>query len=102
MTVEENNKLIAEFMGLSTKKVWADCIAFAPSGREIGGYVEPSFYYHSSWDLLMPVCQKIFKTEVTAFNVFQLYVSDALRTAEIKEVYYSVISFIEYYNNQPS
>lgn len=59
ISIEEGNKIIAEFMGLSTEKIWADCIVFSQHGKEIGGYVEPSFSYHSSWDWQVPAWSKI-------------------------------------------
>ena len=54
MNTQENNKLIAEFMGLEI--VNADIILY-----ELNGIAYPinKLQYHKSWDWLMPVVQKI-------------------------------------------
>ena len=44
-----NNKLIAEFMGIDTN--WAKS-------------TDDTYNYHESWDWLMPVVQKCYETEI--------------------------------------
>ncbi len=61
MTAEEvlkGNKLIAEFMG-------------KPTG--IGISIGTFNYYHFSWSQLMPVVEKLCKTELTYANVDEKY-----------------------------
>lgn len=53
--------------------------------------------YHSDWNWLMSVAEKILSLDA-GLNTYQLYLSDALRTADINEVYQSVYYFIESYN----
>jgi len=60
--------------------------------------------YHTSWDWLMPVVQKILTTNTGTLDVYSLYVSDSLRTANIDDVYESVIDFLTWYptpSNKP-
>lgn len=51
--------------------------------------------YHSSWDALMPVVQKIVNADMDSFDSYALWVSDSLRTADIKQVYQAVYNYIE-------
>ena len=54
-----DNKLIAEFMGLSIKEgvcYYTDADDMFPMGIEVK---EPYIPYHTSWDWLMPVVEKI-------------------------------------------
>jgi len=88
MTTQEGNKLIAEFMGLSTQKVWADCVIIMEDGREVGGYIDPYFSYDYSWNDLMPVVKKIH--EINTIGIAMHY--------EIDRQWNTVISFIEWYN----
>lgn len=54
--------------------------------------------YHSSWDWLMPVVQRIVNADMDTFDSYALWVSDSLRTADIKQVYAAVVNYIEQYN----
>jgi len=71
----DNNKLIAEFMG-----------------------VKPPLYmeYHISWDWLMPVAKKCINPEDNTEGWDNLAV--ALTTCNIEEVYQAVVEFIKEYN----
>lgn len=89
--ITQNNKLIAEFMGdkhsLAVNKV-----------NENGGH------YYTSWDWLMPVVEKIGQMG----NKGSLECPIRLKSAEqfkhcsiwspIKAVYYDVVDFINWYN----
>ena len=77
----ENNKLIAEFMGY----IYEDDI-LVPE--------EPQ--YHTSWDWLMPVIQKI--EEECGGVPKQLL--DVSFYDEIGDVYQAVVEFIKQYNNE--
>jgi len=100
MSKQETNKLIAGFMGLPTEKVWADCVAISEDGRELGGYVESYFNYDYSWDNIMPVVQKILSINQETMETYSLYLEDSLRSADIKNVYKSVVNYIEWRNSQ--
>lgn len=116
MTTEQGNKLIAEFMGKSTKKVWADCVLITETGKKLGGLVDPSFYYHSSWDWLMPVLEKIRNDHFVNIEMYGDYTfvritkdkdlpnnkrqirSEHKQT--ITAIYGATIQFIQWYNSQ--
>jgi|ERR1035437_2115565 hypothetical protein len=104
----EGNKLIAEFVG---KEVPHTQMTFA--GNRITTYVKVSdlgdedwkrvmLCYHSSWNYLMPVVEKILKTDTGTLDVYSLYVSDSLRTANINDVFEAVIDYIKWYNKYKS
>jgi len=135
MTTQEGNKLIAEFYGVTFEI--AD-LAHYPEGRHEWfvkfpngecfkkyGAIEDAirlcdFKYHTSWDWLMPVVEKICNTEMTfklesvfewdnkeKYNPkysmeirdggFHLKGSDQSKNL-IEVVYQSVIQFIQWYN----
>ena len=63
MNTQENNKMIAEFMGLSIKEgvcYYTDADDMFPMGIEVE---EPYLPYDKSWNWLMPVIQKCYKVE---------------------------------------
>lgn len=119
MTLEESNKLIADFMGLSTVEkhgelLWADWDGLH------------STKYHTSWDWLMPVIEKIESIPIVenvriaesfvniqvvnkdgiSHTTFQIFYTnngryfkqeDDLET-KIQAVYQAVTQFIQWYN----
>ena len=72
-----NNKLIAEFMGLS--------------GRCNGKY-------DKSWDWLMPVVEKCYESGAEENEVGDI--THALLDCDIKETYNAVVEFIKEYNKE--
>lgn len=112
MNNQENNKLIAEFMGMQDY-------------QEMGEYVTPN--YNTSWDWLMPVVEKIrtipsydwdkFGTDVTITGdkttiksgcygnrkhsdyFFNKTFRGKFNTTEA--TYQSVVEFINHYNRKP-
>ena len=91
--MEENNKLIAEFMGayFDDKGMTRLCGRF---GLERVNTL--NLKYHTSWDWLMPVVQKI-EQDCEGVPQEMLYIS---LYSDINEVYNAVIEFINNYNNQ--
>ena len=104
----EGNKLIAEFMGAEWHKdFFKDVCIISPSNI--------SYKFHTSWDWLMPVIEKI-KILVMEDDSDELYnseeevwdkISEALYwdnithtlvQIEIKSVYQAVVEFIKKYN----
>lgn len=89
----EENKLIAEFMGLIEssidKKYWTEK---TKEGIGKGELVE--LKYHKSWDWLMPVVEKI---EQVHEGVPQELIKLSLFST-IDEVYNAIIEFIKWYN----
>ena len=91
------NKLIAEFMSMEDY-------------QEMGEYVTPN--YHSSWDWLMPVVEKIESLRDANGNAYRFTID--MCNAQIEETnieilggrfkldttYYAVVQFINQYNNK--
>jgi hypothetical protein len=94
MNTQENNQLIAEFMGYE--------VLYRPYSN---GFIQLSetelcdvddLEYHSSWYWLMPVAKKCINPEVNTEGWDNLAV--ALTTCNIDEVYQAVVEFIKQYN----
>ena len=89
-----NNKLIAEFMGV-------------PQGKHTHFMVEPfalesyadvdDLKYDASWDWLMPVAEKCLKTGEPSDGQ-HYFINDALLTCNIEVVYDRVVEFIKEVN----
>lgn len=120
-TILNGNKLIAEFMGYNI--LAKDNIsAFEKFGKDGGFYRDIKLLeYHSSWNKLMPVIEKICKLKIGdgdeyveyacprtfgmldknglfmfRFNGFQLHSCETL----IEAAWFGVIDFIEWYNTK--
>jgi hypothetical protein len=85
-----NNKLIAEFMGIVYPKldnvIVIDNVVIK----------ENELQYDTSWDWLMPVAKKCINPEDNTEGWDNLAV--ALTTCNIEEVYQAVVEFIKAYN----
>lgn len=103
----KDNKLIAEFMGYKT----SNCITYRINDISL----EPKeMQYHSSWDWLMPVVDKIRMLEIVEdFNInitcdvciegisnlsIHIYVEGNSTT--LKTTYKAVVEFIKWHNKQ--
>lgn len=103
-TIEENNRLIADFMG----QLFHNGNTFIPEhNRYIGFKNFSSFFkvsdlrYHESWDWLMPVVEAIYNTGLDEQNTNEIGdVTHALLDVNINAVHEAVINFIEFYNKQ--
>ena len=92
--MKDDNKLIAEFMGLSIKEgvcYYTDADDMFPMGIEVE---EPYLPYHTSWDWLIPVVNKI---EMECEGV-PIQLLDCNLYSEIGEVYQAVVEFIKEHN----
>lgn len=99
-----DNKLIAEFMGLPL----VPCSIGTEHGIVTEGYKHPKvdvpvipsgMQYHTSWDWLMPVVQKI--EDYLSDNVGEVgYFDDGLTSNDIEVRYQAVVEFIKEYNDE--
>ena len=92
--MEENNKLIAEFMGLDTEVFWSGKVNYYFSSS---WYEEHELSYNVSWDWLMPVINKCFDV---AEDGQMSDIMHHLQVAEMDSTYDAVVEFINNYNNQ--
>ena len=122
--MEENNRIIAEFMGWSTHPRHGDKYLINKSKDRVNlpWYSECNweaslreFNYHSDWNILMPVIEKIEKefcsTNIHYYSQKQMYSVDfsgfnikyeesEYGDDKIKILYDSCIKFINFYNKQ--
>lgn len=102
----ESNRLIAEFMGMPKCGRCEDCGAYQYSAAVI--YQPEDMKYHTSWDWLMPVVEKIdslgdFTLVKIERNYCQIVNQNAplisiASESKISAVYTAVIQFIQWYN----
>jgi hypothetical protein len=110
MTREEllkENKLIAEFMGAFKEEGQLVNILTVPLGND-EWYLdiddEESGQFHTSWDWLIPVIDKIYssdeyyKYKSDSIGIFEREVF--INTKYIEETFKSVVEFINWYNKQ--
>ena len=115
--VLEGNKLIAEFMGykLVKKKTLTYKYWEKPIRGEFGDDIdvlcsEYKLIYHTSWDWLMPVLQKIAKLVIeedwgNRYNQMMTrwkVISHCLTELKHDEIYDATLLFIKWYNQQPN
>jgi len=106
MNRQENNKIIAEFMGLKYYEPFFEVTEESQmerievrEGKAISfGYMfEPhELKYHESWDWLMSVVKKCFQTGDDTYEWDNIM--DTLFTCDIDIVYAQVVEFINQYN----
>jgi hypothetical protein len=104
----DNNKLIAEFIGLhdeilSTGNIhsWSDAPFFyitEDSKEKVMEGIAKYSKYHTSWDWLMPVVQRCYKIDNE--EGFDNLV-DAVSTLDLGGTYEAVVWFIQEYNLTP-
>jgi len=97
MNTQENNKMIAEFMGLSIKEgvcYYTDEDDMFPMGIEVE---EPYIPYDEDWNWLMPVVDKI--EDYLSDNVGKVgYFDECLISNDLDIRYNAVVEFINQYN----
>jgi len=105
MNTQENNKLIAEFMGvfdkiLSTNNIhsWSDAPYFYTtenSKEKVEENIAKYAKYSTSWDWLMPVVKKC-REESNAEDSHWESVYYSLEGCDIDVTYQSVVNFIKW------
>lgn len=105
----EGNKLIAEFMGgkydkdtnfpIHPNDIWLP-IHGITNYTTINMGCGKILLYHSSWDWLLPVVEKILGTENNSSDWEKHYtqIHDSLWLINIESVWLSVVEFIKWYN----
>lgn len=106
MTTTEQNKLIAEFMGVEfINGVYGNCISAMP----MKPFTSDSLKYNYSWDWLMPVAEKIesmqWKVDIEYRYTYihnpvtdMYFETESERTTKLSACLDSVIQFIQWYN----
>ena len=99
--MKENNKLVAEFMGLDSFK---DSLASLHQGKiNVDVDVYEQAQYHTSWDWLMPVIEKCLvgeaeqSEEISNTTIKNIY--DGICSQDISFAYKSVVEFIKEQKN---
>lgn len=112
MNHEEENKLIAEFMEL--KRYWDGRYGWIypnPVQGERGSVLgDKGLKYHSSWEWLMPVIEKIEKANYgfkMCRKVVEIYFDDSKEViltvkenSRLNSLHKAVVEFIKWYNQQ--
>ena len=101
-TIIDGNKLIAEFMGVSHAAVDGNLYYY------VNGDSYDTLEYHTSWDWLMPVVEKIYKlmnaiTEIETNTTWAVLVSrleESILRFKIADVFLVTVEAIKWYNNQ--
>lgn len=103
--VIEGNKLIAEFMGgrvtaIGTCKPYpSDLPHWAKQLQDFDWIKIGGYEYHSSWDWLRPVIEKIFEQSL-AYPTEANKVCDMKIVVGIKYAWPKVVEFIKFYNTK--
>jgi hypothetical protein len=84
-----DNKLIAEFMGY----LFENEEYYLPLYNSGDWFKEDELMFNESWDWLMPVVNKCLKTGDNTGKWDEIY--STVCTIDIKEVYKTVVKFIE-------
>ena len=108
----EDNRLIAEFMGLdsqilSTNNVhsWNDAPFYyitKDSKEKVMESISKYSKYHTSWDWLMPVVKRIVRDvelDVGYKDEYREHLMDVVPFAKIEDVHEAVVDFIKNQNN---
>ena len=102
--MKNENKLIAEFMGLDIISLEQFLVGVQSTIARIkidrkdyicpiaDGYLEDDLKYHTSWDWLMPVIDKCYQEHMSKD------IADAVMTCDIDKAYQVIVKFINQYN----
>ena len=103
--LNENNKLIAEFMGAQLYPPndydIHSCTMLDVTEDEGQQHFTPEqMLFNSSWDWLMPVVQQCYESQQFGENNLIGDITHALVDIDIEEVNKAVIAYIKWHNNQ--
>ena len=92
----KDNKIIAEFMGLTEPFELPQFGTIRPDGEFKTEFNTHQLKYHTSWDWLMPVANEIIKSRDEQNADWDLTdLKYALQTTNIEYVYKAVVEFIK-------
>ena len=106
MNTQENNRLIAEFMGMvydnhndQPNKYWEltdeqNFVSQKPYPQD------KDLKFHSDWNWLMPVVIECFNKHESVSDDFNFKLNDALLETNIESLYKAVVEFIVWFNSQ--
>ncbi len=109
ISIEEGNKLIAEFMQLQVvitpisvtndfESVIGSSVLYRLSNSNGRVINQSELQYHTSWDWLMPAVEKILFKSGDNHAQLDAKLISALSTIDIKQVWFAVIDFIKWFN----
>lgn len=101
MTTEENNKLIAEFMGLTEPFELPQFGTIRPNGDFKTEFLAHQLRYHNSWDWLMPVVEKISDMKSWSINATLDWLSESQERDglyNLSDINKSAVQFINQHN----
>ena len=93
MNTQENNKLIAKFMGIAPNEAGVYHIS------KHKGYSLENLLYHTSWDWLMPVVNKC-RNESNPEDSHWEAIYYSLEDCDRDVTHHAVVEFINQYNKQ--
>lgn len=94
MKTTDNNKLIAEFMGMEPNEN-----GMYQYTTSVDDYTTDDLsYFEYSWDWLMPVVEKCYDNGAEGEEIGDI--THALLDCDLKSTYQAVVQFINQYNNQ--
>jgi len=97
-TIEGNND-IAKFMGFELTRYGYWMSEKTPTGSIAGWYKPNEMKYHSSWDWLMPVVEKINRWHINNLcEKMDFYLFQQSITSSIDMVWDGCVQFIQWYN----
>lgn len=104
MNTQENNKLIAEFMGAEKTHIQSVGDIYCPVPSKNGSEYEDKLQYQTSWDWLMPVVDRIetlsgkLPTHIGNIPNDEDWESNNFLSTNINATYKAVVEFINQYN----
>jgi hypothetical protein len=101
-TLEEKNRMIAEFMGMQkTELGWYDNDEVLKLPNTSDNTFD-DLLFHSSWDWLMPVIQEIKLSIEISDRFYEALdrLDNSLMDINIQQTYENVVDIIEFYNEQ--
>jgi hypothetical protein len=98
-TQENNNRLIAEFMGLELEENLEGLFVYARKEQSpiklndirTEFYEAHELQYHTSWDWLMPVIDKCYQEHMSK------HIAEAVMTCDIDNTYKVLVEFINWW-----